>query len=93
MDRFQLPYPEVFKLEHLLFAAKIFFDFPSGKVKFSSLYHIIFRFDFPVCRKHHGMFRNAIDKDEINIFSGSSDLYLNDSIVPQKEIQSVNPNI
>ena len=72
---FQFPYPEVFKLEHLLFTWERFFYFPSGKVESRNLYHIVFRSDLSVCCKHHGMLCNTINKDKIHVFSGCSDLY------------------
>ena len=40
-----------------------------------NFYHIVFRLDFLVCCKHHRIFCKPINKDEINIFPGSSDLY------------------
>lgn len=63
----------MFKPEHLLFAAEVFLDTPSGKVKSCHLYHVFLGFDFLICGKHHRVFRNAINKDQINVFPGSSD--------------------
>lgn len=37
---------------------------------------LILRLDFFVGCEHHGKLRNSINKNEVNIFSGCSDLYL-----------------
>ncbi len=59
------PHTEVFKLKHLLFAAEIFFNAPSGKVSQGNIYYVFFGFDFLIGCKHHGMFRNAVNQYKI----------------------------
>lgn len=67
-DCSELPHTEVFKLKHLLLTAEIFLNAPSGKVSQGDIYHVFFGFDFLIGCKHHGMFRNAVNQYEINIF-------------------------
>ena len=75
IDCGKLPHTEVFKLKHLLFTAEIFLNAPSGKVSQGDIYHVFFGFDFFIGCKHHGMFRNAVNQYEINIFLRSGNLH------------------
>ena len=75
IDCSELPHTEVFKLKHLLFTAEIFLNVPSGKVSQGDIYHVFFGFDFLIGCKHHGMFRNAVNQYEINIFLWSGNLH------------------
>lgn len=65
----------MFKPEYLLFTAEIFLNAPSGKIKLCHFDNIFFGTDPFIGSQHYGMFRDAIDQDKVNIFSGSGDLH------------------
>lgn len=55
-------------MKYLLFTAEVFFDTPSGEVCFCDFANILFGMDEFVGGKHHGMFGNAINKNQADIF-------------------------
>ena len=55
-------------LKHLFLTTEIFLYAPSGKVSHGDIYHVFFGLDFLIDCKHHGMFCNAVNQYEINIF-------------------------
>ena len=61
-------------LQDLLFTTEVFLDLPSRKIGSCHFEHILFGLDFFICGKHHGMFCDAINQYQINIFSGSCNL-------------------
>ncbi len=63
------------KPEYLFFAAEIFLNAPSGKVEFCNPDDIFPGTDFFICSQHHGMLRDAVDQDKVDVFSGSRDLH------------------
>lgn len=63
-------------MEHLLLTAEIFLNAPSGKIKLCYFEDSFFGTDLLIRSQHHRMFRDPVDQDEIDVLSGSCDLYL-----------------
>lgn len=63
-------------MKHLLFAAEIFLNTPSGEICFGNFYDVFFGTDFLIGSKHHRMISDVINQYKINIFLESCYLHL-----------------
>lgn len=67
VDGFKRSYPEVLKLEQLFLAAKVFFDFPSGKIQLRHPNHILFGVNGQIGCQHHGVLGDSIDQNQMDV--------------------------